>query len=314
MSLTREFVNSLPVGHPDKEECTRVVNNYLKNDEWNMKALLPVGVLLTSHPGNRGFLRASLESHKKLGYWISLVYDNYLNPERQDYDYNHFFPARDLMDLCDNFLLSHYQTWGGVLYPYFWSLYLGIHAMSSFKYIYCANGDCILEKPENFQQIIDMLGDGDILGVGWEENGGRPIFNTTGFLAKTEAAIAIINHFRDRLIPLDNYEKYTNEVGNTEGRFAVAIRDLGLNLKLAPVNPYNTQLHIAGGSWYDIIGFRHIHGEYNYAYRYKSIPPHYKYLDQKQISAGEYNLVKLYHDTTDPIEKDKILKQWWPKD
>lgn len=307
MAITRAFVNSLPEGHPDKIDCSRVIQNYLKNDEWNMKATLPIGILLTSHPGNRAFLKASVETHKKLGYWVTLVYDNYFNPDRKDYDYNFLFPAVDILNQCDNFLLSHYQTWGGVLYPYFWSLYLGIYAMSSFKYIYCANGDCVLEKPENFQQIIDMLGDGDILGVGWEENGGRPIFNTTGFIAKSEALIAMINHFRDRLIPLDNYEKYCDIVGNTESRFAVAIRELGLKLKIAPVNPVNTQLHTSGGSWYDIIGFRHIHGEYNYAYRYKGLPPHYKYLDPRYLSSTEYELMQKYHDSGD----EKVLLNWY---
>ena len=309
MAITREFVNSLPEGHPDKIPCTNVINNYLKNDEWNIKATLPICVLLTSHAGNRAFLRSSIESHKKLGYWLTLVYDNCFAPERQDIDYNSILPARDLIDSCDNFLLSHYQTWGGVLYPYFWSLYLGINAMRTFKYIYCANGDCVLEKPENFQKIIDMLGDGDIMGVGYEGDGGdRSIFNTTGFIAKAEAATAIMLHFRDRLIPLSNYEKYCNEVGNTESRFAVAIRDLGLKLKIAPVNPINTQLHKASGSWYDIIGFRHIHGEYNYAHRYKDIPPHYKYLDPKHISSNEYNLVKEYYDGG---EDPDVLKKFW---
>jgi hypothetical protein len=241
---------------------------------------------------------------------LTIVYDNYFDPKRQDYDYNYLMPNRDVFDQCDNFVFSHFQTWGGVLYPYFWSLYVGLNAMRSFKYVYCANGDCILEKPENFQQIIDMLGDGDILGVGWEPNGDRPIFNTTGFLAKTEAAVAIMEHFRDRLIPLDNYEKYCDIVGNTESRFAVAITELGLKLKIAPKNPFNTQLHKPGGSWYDIIGFRHIHAEHNYAYRYRGIPPHYKYLDERHISSTEYNTVKEYWDNGC---KQEVLDNWYAK-
>jgi len=229
MTITREYVKSLKPG-PDKRYARAVLKGYMDCDEWATKALKNIGVLLTSHPGNRPFLKASLETHKKLGYWTTVVYDNYFDPNNQECNYNQIMPRREVFDQIDTFVVPHHQTWGGVLYPYFWCLKFGLQTMGGFEYVFCSNGDCILEKPEGFHKIIDMLGDNDIMGCGWETTPqGRELFNTTSWIAKTSAAQAMMKHFQDHLIPIDNYEKHAERLGNTEGRFAIAIKELGLN-------------------------------------------------------------------------------------
>ena len=59
MTITREFVKGLPKGSK-KRHYEYILNDMMRNDEWAMKAFKNVGVLLTSHPGNRPFLKASL--------------------------------------------------------------------------------------------------------------------------------------------------------------------------------------------------------------------------------------------------------------
>ena len=283
-----------------------VLDRYMECDVWAKRALKNTGILLTSHPGNRAFLTLSVSTHRKTGYWVVLGYDNYFDPERQDYTYEQILPARDVMDQVDTFVMPHHQTWGGVLYPYFWLLKFGIATMSSFEYIYCANGDCILEKPENFDQLFDLLGDNDIFPIGYEMNGGRPVLNTTGIFAKREALLGIMDHFEKNFIPYKSYERTCMEMGNCEGRMAVAAKELGIKIAVPQKNPFNTQLHKKGGTWYDVLGFRHIHAEYGYAYRYKAIPPELKYFDERYIR-GEYDIFKKYWETKDI----KILEPWW---
>jgi hypothetical protein len=278
-----------------KEYYTNEFDQHRLNDNWNQKGFgAKIGMLLTSHPGNRGFLKASVESHKQTGHWLAVAYDNYWDKERQDIDYNWVMPPRDVFDKIDTFVIPHHQSWGGVLYPYFWLLYFGLQTMGGFEYVYCANGDCVLEKPENFDRLLEMLGDGDIMGIGNEDAGWSRVFNTTGFVAKTKSAQAIMKHFGERLIPFDNYVKYTQSVGNTEARFSQAIKDLGLKEVVVEKNPYNTQLHVPGGTWYDLVGFRHIHGEFNWAWKlltegklYEGCIPPLKYLDKRQASIPE---------------------------
>jgi hypothetical protein len=309
MGLTRKDLEDPRYSEQELEELRAVIARYLQCDEWAKKTFLPVGILVTSHPGNRPYLKACLETHKKLGYWIALAYDNYFDPTVPDISYDRIMPAKDVMDMVDTFIMPHHQSWGGVLYPYFWLLKYGVNVLQDFPYIYCTNGDCILEKPENFPQLIEMLGDADIMGCGWEERGDRADFNTTAFIAKTSAIKAIMSHFEAHFIPYETFEKYTQEIGNCEARFGRAIRDLNVQQVIVPENPYNTQSHLKGyGTWYKLLGFRHIHAEHNYAYRNRGIPPEIQYFDSR-FMGDEYNTIKAYWEIEDP----DILERWWAK-
>ncbi len=307
MGLTREDLRDKKWTEQDKKEIAVVLERYQQNDEWALKTRKKVAVLLTSHPGNRPYLKASVESHKKLGYWVVLAYDNYINPANKDIDYNKVMPVKDVMDNVDTFLMPHHQVWGGVLYPYFWLMKFGVNLLQDFEYIYCANGDMVIEKPEGFPEIMKLMGDADIMGTGPDTD---RIFNTAGFIAKSGPLRKMMAHFEKHLIPFENYEKYTQEFGNTEGRLARAIADLKLKRVIMKEPPSTEQLHMSNtGTWCKILGFRHIHAELNYAYRYKGIPPEIKYLDER-FTGGDYGVIKKYWETKDK----KILEAWWAKD
>ena len=154
---------------------------------------------------------------------------------------------------------------------------------------------------------MELLGDYDIISCGPVK---ERSFNTAGMIAKTSALKKMMKHFQNHLIPFEEYEKHTQEIGNTEGRFARAIKDLGLKqFIVAP--PVDEQMGTdLQGWWYENLGFRHIHAEHNKAYRYKGIPPHYKYMDPRFVG-GEYNTIKEFWDSG--CDK-KILEKWWCKD
>lgn len=278
------------------------------NDEWAAKALKPIGILLTSHQGNRPFLKAAIESHVKLGYWITLAYDNYVDPTWPDIDHNQFMPAKDVLDKVDMFLTPHHQVWGGPLYPYFWLLKWGAQAMSNFEYIYCANADFVLEKPEGFDDLFKLLGDSDIMTSGPDRDD-PPTANTAGFIVRTSAFMKIIQHLQDHLVPWENYEKHTQRVGNMEGRLGWAIKDLGL--KQVRVNPpLEDMFRVPGnGTWYDLVGFRHIHAEMNFAYRNRKVPPPLRYLDERYLGSHDLEHLRNWENTNDLA----VLDGWWAK-
>ena len=275
------------------------------NDLWATKIFKKIGILVTSHVSNRPYLKACIESHKKLGYMICLAYDNYFDPAKE-IDSNSLMVPADIMENVDLFFMPHHQVWGGVLYPYFWAIKWGATILQDFEYIYCVNGDFILEKPENFEQLFNLMGDADFMGCGPDS---EKMINTAAFIAKSSAFKKIAQHFQDHFIPFEVYEKYTQDIGNAEGRFARAIQDLGLKIKtVAP--PMNEQLHVKGqGTWYDLVGLRHIHGEHNYAYRYKGIPPEIEYFDER-FTCDEYKTIKKYWETKDM----ELIKAWWAKE
>ena len=312
MGLTR--ADLVQPGITEEERASRQfwIDRTMSNDAWANKIFNKVGILITSHQGNRPFLKACIDTHKKLGLWITLAYDNYVDPTWPDIDHDKFLPAKDVMHDVDLFLMPHHQVWGGVMYPFFWLMKWGVDAMQSFEYIYCINGDFVIEKPEGLPKLLELLGDGDYLSYG-------PSSDTTEsscFIAKTSAIKRIMQHFQDHFIPWDTYEKYTQEFGNCEARFARAIRELGLKVVRAepgrcPSHNPCEQLHQSGyGTWYDLLGFRHIHGELGYAYRYKGIPPSSKYLDERYTSSNDLDAIKKFEETGDI----KYIEEWWAKD
>lgn len=296
----------------DEERASRQawIDRTRSNDEWAMKIFNKVGILITSHQGNRPYLKASIESHAKLGYWMVLAYDNFIDPTwpAQEFSYDRFMPAKDVIEKVDTFLMPHHQVWGGVLYPFYWLMHFGVDCLSQFEYIYCVNGDFVLEKPENFQRLFEFMGNDDVMSYG--PNTETSV--STCFIAKTAALKAIMKHYKEHFIPWENYEKYTQEYGNAESRFARAIKDLGLKLT-AVEPPNNEQMHVPGkGTWYDLVGFRHIHGEMNYSYRYKKpvTLPFYRYLDERYLSDSDKRYLQIY-EASGKIED---LNDWYAKE
>lgn len=292
-----------------------VIDCYMANDKWGTRIHKKVGILLTSSPYSRPYLKGSLETHRKLDFWTVLSYDNFINPAftPEEASYDAWMPPKDVMELVDTFLLTHHQTWGGVSYPFMWQLRLAAGILSSFEYVYCANSDCIIEKPEGFPQLLEMMGDADIMSAGPTLE--REI-GTAAFIIKGKHFPALAAHMIDHVVPFEKYEESTQEFGNTEGRMKRAVDALGLKVAVCKP-PFNEQHHEAGGGFYDAIGFRHVHGEHNYAYRYHKIPPRPEYFD-KRYMGDEFNQIKAYWDIVDAkgdMEKaNEILLNWWAKD
>lgn len=283
-----------------------LINRLMANDQWAPRIRGKFGVLLTAHQGGLPFIRRSVESWAKLGFWLTLAYDNFIEPDQPTTDYNRFMPPATVMHKVDTFLLSHYQTWGGPSYPYCWLLRLGAGVMSHFEYVIVANGDSTIEKPEGFEKLIELMGDADFMSAG-------PVLEreigTLAFIIKGKHLPALAAHLVDHMVPFEEYEKSTQDFGNTEGRMAVAVRDLGLRQAIVPGMPISDQFHTPQGTWHELLGIRHIHGELNHAYRYGKIPPPLKMLDASLMSGHDLAHISKWEETGD-IE---WLQKWWAK-
>jgi hypothetical protein len=283
MAITRNSLNNPNLNDEQRNHIQQTLEKNMACDSWTCKALKNVGVLLTSHPNNRAFLKHSLLSHKRLEFWTTVFYDNYWAPSNE-IRYESLMPGRDVFDLADNFFISKQQEWGGVIFPYFWMLKFGLQSLSMYDYVYHANGDCIIERPEGFENLLNEMGDEDFFPIGWDDTQSKPMCNTTGFVIRSKWIQPMMQHIQDHLIPFEVYEKYSAKLGSGEVRFAQAILDLGMKLKKPNRNPKNLQLSIPGGLWYDIIGFRHIHGEYKESLNSKNIGNiPWEYIDKRYL-------------------------------
>jgi hypothetical protein len=275
----------------------------MDNDKWANKIFKNVAVLIMSYPGQRAFLRACIETHERLGYFMALAYDNYV-------DYNDFMPDKEILDKVDLFFMAHKQSWGDTDYPFFWGLKWGASLLRQFDYVYCVNGDFILENPEGFNKVLSLLGNNDIMTCGPDIENDITEIATGAFVVRSKALIDIMDYVQDCYIPFDNYEKNVYALPNIETRMYVAINNLGLK-KLSVSKPLIwDEAVFSPGTWHEMVGMRHIHGEVDYAIKTKGIPPHYKYLEEKYLlPVYDYKRIKEYWDTED----EGVLKKWWLK-
>jgi hypothetical protein len=113
---------------------------------------------------------------------------------------------------------------------------------------------------------------------------------------------------QDTFIPFEKYEQNIHKFHNAEERMAHAIPSLGLKKLTVPKPMIWDRKGTPPGTWYTMVGARHIHGELDYALKKRIIPPHHKFLDEKYLpEIYNYKLIKEYWDSGN-IE---ILENWW---
>ena len=306
MPITREQLKNMVIPDEERIILQAKLDRCKANDEWANKIFNKIAVLIISYLGQRAYLKASIESHSKLGYFIALTYDNYVDPKVNNVDHNSFMPDKEILDKIDLFIMPHHQTWKDVNYPYFWGLKWGATALQGFDYIYVTEGDFVLDKPEGFDKLLSLIGDGDIMGCGPDT---ETEMSSGAYIVKSKVLLQIVQYMQNHFIPFENYEKYITICG-AEERLICAIKEFGLKKIEVAESPTPDCTHDLKGTWYDLIGLRHIQGELDYAFKKGLIPPHSKYIDGKYLQEiYNYKLVKEYWDTMDM----NVLKNWWHK-
>lgn len=303
MPVTREDLKK-PWDEDHLAKLQKIFDGCIANDQWATKIFKKVAVLINTYPGHRAYLKSCVESHAKLGYFICLTYDNYIDPKETTVDHNTWMPDKDILDKVDLFIMPHHQTWKDVNYPYFWELKWGVSALQQFEYIYCTEGDFILEKPEGFSELLKLIKDGDIMTCGPDYD---DEISTGAFICKSSAFLQIVQYMQDHFIPFDNYEKYLH-MGGAESRAQAAIKHYDLKrIDIEYPGVWNFT-HDLKGTWYNLVGLRHLQGELDYAFKNFLIPPHHKYIEKKYLQdVYKYDLIKEYWDTGDK----EVLKKWW---
>ena len=253
-----------------------------------------VAIVIPTYWRQKPWLRACLESCKKTGLYILLAYDNHF------WASDDLFPTPDIMAMADSVVIKHRTYFASVGISHMWNMFYNLQLLHEFgfPYIFSIAGDCIMETPENFNQLMDLLGDNDALCNYYDEK--RGYAGTLGVLAKTEV---YLGYFEDFI-----RNQYDGS-GSTEGRWFKYLKDN--NFKVAPVknNAHNFKMPDHNSDWNRILGFRHLHPEqvirreerlYPVEKEYYDFGPNNKYLKENT------SLYKFYE--TGDI---KYLKEWW---
>jgi len=253
-----------------------------------------IAIIIPTYWRHKPWMKACLESCKKTGFYILLAYDNHF------WATGDLFPTPDVMAMADSVVLKHQTYFASVGISHMWNMFYNLQLLDGFgfPYIFSIAGDCIMETPENFNQLRDLLGDNDALCNYYDAE--RGYAGTLGVLAKTKVYLGYFEEF-----VRDQY--YGG--ASTEGRWFKYLKDN--NFKVAPVknNAHNFKMPDHNSDWNRTIGFRHLHPEQVIRKQERLYPVEKEYWDfgpNNKYLRKDDPLHKFY-DTGDI----KYLEDWW---
>lgn len=289
----------------DDEE--RTFQNNTKDLESARKFKASIGIIVPSHYYHVKWLGACLRSLKQTGLHVLLAYDNPFFADNLRHETR--LPTPVTMMLADSFVMKH-KTWGsGVGIPHAWNMWYGLKMLKAmgFDYVFNLNGDCILEKPENFPKLVEMLGTADIISCEFIPK--KKYLGTMAWLAKLDVALEVWEQYIKTL--------YHFNIGNAEARMGRHLIDR--KYQIIPVrNPYEAhfkpfphETETDSATFRTLLGLRHLHAEHKVRrdQKMEPVPGEYcEYGPSMQFMNGfEQRTIVKYWETGER----QYLEAWW---
>lgn len=277
--------------------------------------------VLTSFWRHLWWLKASLTGYRMTGKFVLCAYDNPFKAwdvNQPEIEMKRFMPRRDHFQLAHCFVFKHITYDSDKRFGSFWDMKYaqGIVNLFDFKYVFLGTTDCVFDKPEGVAEIIEILGDGDLMSVSSSSSS-----QTTGsvhsnsVIFKREAFNKVVDymtlHFK---VPLIGYG-----CKNTDTMLSEAIVFHKLKETIAPKQPiYQKDGSIdhyccygQSSTWKDVLGFHNLFAEFITAAEEALEPPNKKYVDDFDnyfyFDEGDRNLICQYYKTGDR----RYLYKWW---
>jgi hypothetical protein len=271
-----------------------------------------LGILVMAHKGYLRYLKRTLESYRKIvptPSYILLCYDNTFVTEHIDTPMDVLFPAIDTLALTDSLITSDKAFRANVGISWMWMQTYGAQFLASYdiEYILSINGDCILEIPQSFINLLQILkySTNDVYSYEFINQNG---VGTLCYLAKAQS-LAKINKF---LLP--HYYNYTQQSYlSPEAVFGHAIYQQGFSCVENVENPMDSQ-HSRNmqGTFFNTIGLRHIHGgeKWRRSVHHKPLPE--RFYDTRYLDPQELKALRSFWDTG---KTDKLVELgYWEKE
>lgn len=225
-------------------------------------------VIVTSWMGQLKWLKSVLASYRRTGALVILSYDNpfYAWVPQSPNEIIRCMPNMSHYLLANCFVSKHITYDSDKRNGWFWNVRYAqgiIKQFPNIKYVYCTNGDCLIEKPEGFKDIIALLGDNEFITGQSTES----VFHTATMFFKTEAFHKIVDGMAEIMrVPV---------VGSHSPE--VMLRELIAELKIkaihAPKQPLDPDdgsvdmyaRHDQDSTWKELLGFKNLFAIYETA-------------------------------------------------
>lgn len=238
-------------------------------------------IIVTSWTGQLKWLNYTLTQYRLSNAFVILAYDNPFYPWMQ--------PNPAMMTRCmPN--LHHYVLANSVVHKHitgdadkrvgwFWDVRYAqgiIKQFSNIKYVYVTNGDCVCERPEGFREVIELMGDAQVM-AGQSREG---VVHTADVMFKVEAFHKVFDYMHEMFrVPVIGSR-------SPEGSMYEAIVNTGVRLKHAPEQPLDKDGTIDSYSRYDqestwkrILGYKNLFAIQETAWNEGTEPLDKKYVD-----------------------------------
>lgn len=286
-------------------------------------------ILVTSHKGHLPWLKNTLKQYRLTNKFVLCAFDHpYIgwdNLAQETMKYS--MPRPDHSVLAHAWVFKHSTLDCSKRNGWFWNLRYAqgiINQFPNLKYVFCVNGDCIWDKPEGVDEIIKLLGDGDLMAHASDSSRGSPgTLHTASVIYKIEAFNKILEYMTDCMkVPI---------IGSNSAE--VLLRDAVALLKLKeaiapkqPIYPQDGSLDFyccynQDSTWKEILGFRNLAAEMETACeeRLEPLPKHYldDYEDYIYLSSYERDTICQYYKSGDRRHLykywDESADSWWDR-
>jgi len=251
--------------------------NYVKNNPLNKTDTI---IIVPTYSGHLLFLKYALQRHKETGKYVICSYD-----KRPD------IPPTDILDISDSWVFIHRIYGAEKRLTWLWHMIYSsglLYSHNNIRYVVTVNGDCVFDKPNNMDKLIDLLGNNDIMSASSDYN----LIHTCCVLWKRECFIDFVKYVKKKL-EVNKPEGYSPEV---------LLRDFLQNSKYK-VKHADEQPRFPKGHFYEnkidhyssysqnstfkeVIGYRNLGGELKKICQEHFNPLSKKYLDLRDN--GEY--------------------------
>lgn len=213
-------------------------------------------IICPTYEGHLSFLKKVLQQYKATGKYVICSYDKHTE-----------MPPMDILDIPDAWVFKH-KTYGAEKRNgWLWDIVYAAGIVNDFqnvKYIITGNGDCIWDKPEGVDDLIDMMGYGDILSASCETN----LIHTCNMVWSRACFITFVEEIKEvlnRNIP----ESYSPEVllrdfmkSNTFNNVPVRKQPLypEKHVYAGKIDHYSS--YNQNSTFKEIVGYRNLGGEH----------------------------------------------------
>lgn len=267
-----------------------------------------MAIIVTSFDGHMMFLKKTLAQYRLSKKYVICSFDKH-----------HRDIPDDVFNIPHSWTFKHKTHGAEKRNGWLWNIMYSagiINLFSNFEYVFSVNGDCIWDNPEGVEDIIELLGDNDIMAS--SSNG---IIHSCSMIFRREAFLDFVSYIRYKL-ERNPPESFSPEVllRDWAKEFRTELRRK-IKVKVPPLMAMYPEKHKHAGAidhysayhqdstWKQLLGYRNLGGEHKWSCleHLEPVPRRYFDLRPEFFSKHEQETLLPFYQTRD---RRWLYKYW----